>query len=134
MLVAGLRALGADADPLPIGDVYKALQLGHGGRDGGQPRPDPDHKFYEVAKFVTANVNLWPFPTVLVINKDNFDGLRDEEQQASSREAADKVPGFSIDIFTGPPAPGADAVQRGHQVRRRHPGGPGRPGRGRPSR
>ena len=78
------------------------------------------YKYYEVAKFVTANVNLWPFPTVLVINKDKFNALS-EEQQKVIRDAAAKVPGFSIKIFTEPPSdrPRRRALRRGAEVRRR---------------
>ena len=106
ILVAGLRALGADPTPLPIGDVYNALRSGT--VDGMEANLGlvQTFKFYEVAKFITANVNLWPFPTALVVNQSVWDGLT-AEQQGWITEAADKVPGFSIDIFEAP----SDLVQ-----------------------
>ena len=41
------------------------------------------YQCYEVAKFVTANINFWPFPTVLVINKDKFDSLTRRSSRTS---------------------------------------------------
>lgn len=101
ILVAGLRALGADPTPLPIGEVYNALRSGT--VDGMEANLGliNTFKLYEVAEFVTANVNLWPFPTALVINQEVWDGLT-PEQQGFINEAAANVPGFSIDIFEQP--------------------------------
>lgn len=101
VLVAGIKALGADATPLPIGDVYNALRSGT--VDGMEANLGlvQTFKYYEVADYMTLNVNLWPFPTVLVANKEWFDSLS-EEQQTAITEAAGEVPQFSIDIFTNP--------------------------------
>lgn len=101
VLAAGLRALGAEPTPLPVTDVYLALK--EGAVDGMEANLGLiyTNKYNEVAKFVTQNVNLWPFPTVLVMNKDKFNDLSDEDQQII-RDAAAKVPGFSIKIFTEP--------------------------------
>ena len=101
VLATGLRALGADPAPLPIGDVYGAL------RDGTVDAMEANlglvatFQYYEVADFITANVNFWPFPTALVINKDKFDSLS-EEQQNFLTEVGAEIPGFSIDIFEMP--------------------------------
>jgi TRAP-type C4-dicarboxylate transport system substrate-binding protein len=62
------------------------------------------YKLYEVAKYVTANVNLWPFPTVLIMNKAKFDSLSADQQKAIT-DAAALVPDFSITIFTNPTGP-----------------------------
>jgi tripartite ATP-independent transporter DctP family solute receptor len=101
ILVAGLRALGADPTPLPIGEVYNALRSGTVNGMEANLGLVQTFKFYEVAKFITANVNLWPFPTALVMNKAAFDDLTPEQQEII-RTAADKVPGFSIDFFEAP--------------------------------
>lgn len=101
VLATGLRALGADPTPLPIGDVYAAL------RDGTVDAMEANlglvatFQYYEVADFITANVNFWPFPTALVINQDKFDSLS-EEQQNILREVGAELGGFSIDIFLQP--------------------------------
>jgi len=100
VLRTGLEALGADPTPIPIPDVYGALQ--NGTVDGMEANLGliQTFKFFEVSKFV-SNINFWPFPTALVMNKAAYDQLSDENQQAL-RDAADNVPNISIDIFTGP--------------------------------
>jgi len=102
VLAAGLRALGADPTPLPIGEVYGAL------RDGTVDAMEANlglvqsFQYYEVADYITANVNFWPFPTALVINKKKFDTLS-EDQQNVLREVGGELGAFSIDdIFLQP--------------------------------
>ena len=101
VLADGLSALGANADPLPLPDVYQALQTGT--VDGVEANLPLIYlsKWYEVAKFVTGNVNLWPFPTVLTINKAKYDSLTDA-QKAALTSAASGITDFSIGIFTAP--------------------------------
>ena len=101
MLADGLSALGANADPLPLPDVYQALQTGT--VDGVEANLPLIYlsKWYEVAKYVTGNVNLWPFPTVLAINKAKYDSLTDAQQAALTSSAAG-ITDFSIKIFTTP--------------------------------
>ena len=102
VLQTGISALGAD--PVSIAnltEVYPALR--DGTVDGMEANLGlvQTLKLYEVAKFMTANINLWPFPTVLVINQAKWDALS-ADQQATITAAAAKVPGFSISIFTAP--------------------------------
>lgn len=101
VLETGMRALGADPTPLPLGDVYAGLR--EGTVDGMEANLGliQTQKFYEVAKFITPNLRLWPFPTVLVMNQSAFDGLSAEHQKILTDEAA-KLPGISLDIFTAP--------------------------------
>jgi TRAP-type C4-dicarboxylate transport system substrate-binding protein len=103
VLETGIRALGADPNPLPLGDVYGALR--EGTVDGMEANLGlvVTQKFYEVAGFITANERMWPFPTVLVMNQDAFDGLSADQQQILTDEAA-KLPGLSLEIFTQPSA------------------------------
>jgi TRAP-type C4-dicarboxylate transport system substrate-binding protein len=101
VLAAGLTALGANADPLPLPDVYQALQNGTvDGVEGNLPLIYLS-KWYEVAKYVTGNLNLWPFPTVLAINKAKYDSLT-AAQKAALVSAAAGITNFSIAIFTTP--------------------------------
>jgi TRAP-type C4-dicarboxylate transport system substrate-binding protein len=104
VLETGIRSLGADPNPLPLGDVYSALR--EGTVDGMEANLGlvVTQKFYEVAGFITANERLWPFPTVLAINQDAYDGLTPDQQQILVDEAA-KLPGISINIFVDPPQP-----------------------------
>ncbi len=100
VLATGLEALGADPTPIPIPDVYGALQ--NGTVDGMEANLGliQTFQFFEVSRFV-SNINFWPFPTALVINSDAYDQLSEEHQQVL-QDAAANVPGASIDIFTGP--------------------------------
>jgi TRAP-type C4-dicarboxylate transport system substrate-binding protein len=101
VLETGIRGLGADPTAIPLPDVYAALR--DGTVDGAEANLGliQTQKWYEVSKFITANVNLWPFPTVLVMNQDAFDALS-SEQQTTITEAAADVPGFSLDFLTQP--------------------------------
>jgi TRAP-type transport system periplasmic protein len=101
VLETGIRALGADATSIPVGEVYSALR--DGTVDGMEANLGliQTLQLYEVARFVTMNVNLWPFPTVLVMNQSNFDALSADQQQIIT-DAAEQIPGFSIDILTQP--------------------------------
>lgn len=101
VLAAGLQALGANADPVPLPEVYTALQ--NGTVDGMEANFGLalTEKFYEVAPNFTANVNLWPFPTVLAINKEYYDSLEADQQEAITTAAANIGPA-SLEIFTQP--------------------------------
>ena len=74
---------------------------------------------------MTTNVNLWPFPTVLVMNQAKWDALTADQQKIIT-DAAAKVPSFSIGIFTAPSDAAGDALQRRPEVRHRQRRGPGR--------
>ena len=88
VLAAGFQAIGANVEPLPLPDVTQALQ--NGTVDGVEANLPLIYtqKWYEVAKYVTGNVNFWPFPTVLVINKEVYDGLSAEQQSALTDAAS----------------------------------------------
>ena len=101
MLAAGLQALGANVEPLPLPEVTQALQ--NGTIDGVEANLPLIYtsQWYEQAKNVTGNVNFWPFPTVLVINKAVYDGLT-ADQQTALTDAAANITANSIKIFTTP--------------------------------
>lgn len=101
VLVDGLRALGANPTPLPLSDVYLALKQGTVDALEGNLGLVYTQKFYEVAKCITGNVNLWPFPTVLVMNTDRFNSLSSEDQDVLKTASAD-LAGDSLKILTDP--------------------------------
>src|SRR5262249_23006333 len=63
------------------------------------------NKYYEVAKCVTQDANLWPFPAAVVINKAQWDALSSQEQ-GWLRDAGAKLADDSLAVFTNP-APNA---------------------------
>lgn len=110
IMVDTLRALGAEPVSMPLGDVAPALQ--NGTVDGLEANYGliVTQKFYEGADFVTADVSLWPFPAVVVINKEQWDGLSADQQKILS-DAGKNLAKNSVESFTNP-APGAtDFVQ-----------------------
>jgi TRAP-type C4-dicarboxylate transport system substrate-binding protein len=104
VLSATITALGAEPVALPVGDVYGALQ--NGTVDGMEANLGLiyTNKYYEVADFVTQNVNLWPFPAAVVINKEQFDKLS-SDQQAILTTAGKNLNKASIAVFTDPNPP-----------------------------
>ncbi len=105
VLSTGLAALGAEATPIPVGDVYTALQ--NGTVDGMEANYGLifTNKYQEVADFVTRDVVLWPFPAAVVINKGQFDGLSAEDQQIL-KDAGKNLAANSVNVFLNP-APNA---------------------------
>jgi TRAP-type transport system periplasmic protein len=104
VLAAGLAALGANVDPIPLPDVNQALR--NGTVDGMEANLGLIYtqKLYEDAKYVTGNVNFWPYPAVLVVNKDVYDGLTADQQKALT-DAAAPLAADSITFLTTPGNP-----------------------------
>ncbi|MFC4671886.1 TRAP transporter substrate-binding protein [Seohaeicola nanhaiensis] len=86
MFVDMVSALGANATPMPYGEVYSSIQTGV--IDGAENNP-PSYEssgHYEVAKYYTLDQHLI-VPEVLVMSKKTFDSLSAEDQ-AAVKEAA----------------------------------------------
>lgn len=88
------QAIGVNPVPLPYGEVYNALQTGM--VDGMEMNPSSvySEKYYEVAEYL-LDANEFPFPCVLIMNKQIWDKLPAEDQkimQEAAREAiADSI-------------------------------------------
>jgi len=84
------RVLGMNPSPLPISELYSALETR---AFDAQEHPIPvlwSSKFYEVQKFLTVTNHAYS-PIVAAMNKGKFDGMPPAHQQAivdSAREAA----------------------------------------------
>lgn len=84
------RLLGMNPSPLPISELYSALETR---AFDAQEHPIPvlwSSKFYEVQKFLTVTNHAYS-PIVAAMNKAKFDGMPPAHQQAivdSAREAA----------------------------------------------
>jgi len=91
MFVDMVSALGANATPMPYGEVYSAIQTGViDGAENNWPSYDTSGH-YEVAKYYTLDQHLI-VPEVLVMSKKTWDMLTPEEQQAVRDSAKASVP------------------------------------------
>ncbi|MDR2860717.1 MAG: C4-dicarboxylate TRAP transporter substrate-binding protein [Elusimicrobiota bacterium] len=89
--VKGMEVMGATPTPLPLGEVYTALQQGV---VEAVENPLPvlyNGKFHEVAKYLTLDAHIKNF-TTLVMGAKFFNKLTDEQKQIlidTCKEAAD---------------------------------------------
>lgn len=91
MFVDMVNALGANATPMPYGEVYSSIQTGViDGAENNWPSYDSSGH-YEVAKYYTLDQHLI-VPEVLVMSKKTWDGLTPEEQTAVKAAAKESVP------------------------------------------
>ena len=86
-----VSALGANATPMPYGEVYSSIQTGViDGAENNWPSYDSSGHF-EVAKYMTLDEHLI-VPEVLVMSKLSFDKLSPEDQALIEQAAKDSVP------------------------------------------
>ncbi|AKH99250.1 tripartite ATP-independent periplasmic transporter solute receptor, DctP family [Hoeflea sp. IMCC20628] len=91
MFVDMVSALGANATPLPYGEVYSSIQTGViDGAENNWPSYDTSGH-YEVAKYYTLDQHLI-VPEVLVMSKKSWDKLSAEDQAAVRAAAKASVP------------------------------------------
>jgi tripartite ATP-independent transporter DctP family solute receptor len=91
MFVDMVAALGANATPMPYGEVYSAIQTGViDGAENNWPSYDSSGHF-EVAQYYTLDQHLI-VPEVLVMAKSTFDELSAEDQELVRQAARDSVP------------------------------------------
>lgn len=99
LLVESYRAFGATPTPLPWGEVYGGLQTNI---IQGQENPTfflYSTKIYEVTDYITyAGHNN--FTTAVMANKDFYDGLGEEDQQAI-QAAADAAYDYIVEYQQG---------------------------------
>lgn len=91
LFVDMVGALGANATPMPYGEVYSSIQTGViDGAENNWPSYDSSGHF-EVAKYYTLDQHLI-VPEVLVMSKKSWDKLSPEDQAAVRQAAKDSVP------------------------------------------
>ncbi|MCE5975123.1 TRAP transporter substrate-binding protein [Sinirhodobacter sp. WL0062] len=91
LFVDMVSAVGANATPMPYGEVYSSIQTGViDGAENNWPSYDSSGHF-EVAKYYTLDQHLI-VPEVLVMSKKTWDGLSAEDQAAVRKAAKDSVP------------------------------------------
>ncbi len=110
VLSIATAALGAQPVAVPVGEVFTALQ--NGTVDGVEANLGllVANKWFEVTKNVTQNINLWPFPAAVVVNKAQFDKLTDE-QKGWLETAGKNLSAASIKVFTNPAPDATNFVQ-----------------------
>jgi tripartite ATP-independent transporter DctP family solute receptor len=86
-----VAALGANAVPMPYGEVYSAIETGviEGAENNWPSYESSGH--YEVAKYYTLDEHTM-VPEVLVMSKAAWDKLTPEDQAAVREAAAESVP------------------------------------------
>lgn len=85
-----VKALGADAVPLPYGEVYSAIQTGViDGAENNEPSYDTSGHF-EVAKYYTLDQHLI-VPEILVMSKKTWETLTADEQALVRKAAKESV-------------------------------------------
>ncbi|CAN0589063.1 unnamed protein product, partial [Ectocarpus sp. 12 AP-2014] len=81
LFVDMVGALGANATPMPYGEVYSSIQTGViDGAENNWPSYESSGHF-EVAGYYTLDQHLM-VPEVLVMSKTSWDKLSEEDQQA----------------------------------------------------
>jgi TRAP-type C4-dicarboxylate transport system substrate-binding protein len=90
MFVDMVGALGANATPMPYGEVYSSIQTGViDGAENNWPSYDTSGH-YEVAKYYTLDQHLI-VPEVLVMSKSSWDKLTPEDQAIVKQAAEESV-------------------------------------------
>jgi tripartite ATP-independent transporter DctP family solute receptor len=86
-----MTALGANATPMPYGEVYSAIQTGviDGAENNWPSFESSGH--YEVAGYYTLNEHLI-VPEALVMSKISWDKLSPEDQALVRQAAKDSIP------------------------------------------
>jgi len=91
MFVDMVSAVGANATPMPYGEVYSSIQTGViDGAENNWPSYESSGHF-EVAKYYTLDQHLI-VPEVLVMSKATWDKLSAEDQATVRQAAKDSVP------------------------------------------
>jgi tripartite ATP-independent transporter DctP family solute receptor len=90
LFVDTMKALGANATPMPFGEVYTSLKTGViDGAENNWPSYEST-KHFEVAKFYSVNEHSMS-PEVLVMSKRSWDALSAEDQAIFRAAAKDSV-------------------------------------------
>ena len=91
LFVAMIQALGANATPMPYGEVYTALKTGIvDAAENNYPSYESSRHF-EAAKYYTRTEHAMA-PEVLVFSKTSWDRLSKDDQAAVRKAAKDSVP------------------------------------------
>jgi TRAP-type C4-dicarboxylate transport system substrate-binding protein len=108
MFVATMEALGANATPMEFGQVYDALRTGViDGAENNFPSYETTRHF-EVAGFYTLDEHSLT-PEILMISKQVWDGISDDDQILIRKAAALSVP-YMRELWDAQEAASREAV------------------------
>lgn len=90
LFIAMMDALGANATPMPFGEVYSGLQTGvvDGAENNWPSYESTNH--YQVAQYYSLDEHSMS-PEVLVMSKQSWDALSAEDQELIRQAARDSV-------------------------------------------
>ncbi|WP_140626660.1 TRAP transporter substrate-binding protein [Methylibium rhizosphaerae] len=89
--VALMEAMGANATPMPFGEVYTALKTGLVDAAENNYPSFESSRHFEVAKYYSKTEHSMA-PEVLLFSKRVWDGLSPDDQKALRQAAKDSVP------------------------------------------
>lgn len=101
LLAQSITALGAIPTPMPLGQVAHAVENGSLNAIEANVGLVYTQKFYEVLRCMSGNVNLWPFPAVLVVRDAAWNAMPPADRAVITR-AARSLAADSLDILTDP--------------------------------
>ena len=101
LLAQSITALGAIPTPLPLSRVAHAVEDGSLNAIEANVGLVYTQKFYEVLRCMSGNVNLWPFPAVLVVRDAAWNAIPAADRAVITR-AANSLAADSLDILTNP--------------------------------
>jgi tripartite ATP-independent transporter DctP family solute receptor len=108
--VAMMKALGANATPMPTGEVFTGLKTGLiDGAENNWPSYQSFHH-YEVAKNYTLDQHSMA-PEVLLMSKRVYDGFTPADQAAVRKAAKDSVP-YMRDLWQKMEVSSRDIVEK----------------------
>lgn len=90
MQIEFFNSLGANSTPMAMTEVYTALQQGTIDGQGNVNMGIVSNRIYEVNKYVSVTEHVFS-PIVYLMNKDYFDSLPEEDQQAIREAAAESI-------------------------------------------
>jgi TRAP-type C4-dicarboxylate transport system substrate-binding protein len=101
LLAESITALGAIPTVMPLGKVASAVEDGRLNAIEANVGLVYTQKFYEVLTCMSGNVNLWPFPAVLVVGDAAWNAIPAADRAVITR-AATSLASDSLDILTDP--------------------------------
>jgi TRAP-type C4-dicarboxylate transport system substrate-binding protein len=101
LLAQSITALGAVPTAMPLSEVAHAVEDGSLNAIEANVGLVYTQKFYEVLSCMSGNVNLWPFPAVLVVGDAAWNAIPAADR-AVITQAAGSLAADSLDILTDP--------------------------------